>query len=320
LAFEWRNYNMMGYKFNHKCAVIRGAKVDDYLIKRNIFYQYDPREKYFILSSFHLNNKILPQLVQAIIKYKTPFLRGYPSSLEILADYILKNEIKIDFIKGINCSSENLFDYQRALIEAAFNAQIYDKFGNSEQTNMATQCNHSNGYHIVEEYGITELIDRKGNVVPATDITSLGEVVGTGFSNYATPFIRYKTEDYASYMVNNCPCKRSGRMFKTMQGRWFQQQVVTKDNALIAITALNSHSDVFDKVKQFQYYQDKIGELVLRLVVKKGFSARDEEKIKEELSIKLGESMFVKIRYLNEIPRTDRGKYKFLVQELMVNN
>jgi len=322
MAFEWREWNWMGYKFGDRCVVLRGNVVGRKENGRPAWWEYDVKNNYLILSTYDMTEENLSKYVQKIEEFKPMVIRGYPSALDILARFVKENNLKINVkrnIKAISTSSENLFSGQRLLIEKIFNCSIIDKFGNSEQTNIAGQCTKKEGYHIFMEYGITELIGENGNSVSEEGQT--GEIVGTGFTNYAFPLIRYRTEDFGVRINKQCSCGRSGLpLLKEIKGRWYQERVVTKNGNYIPITALNTHSDIFDNVKQFQYYQDSLDKIILRIVRKDNYTDIDTQKILRELNEKLKNQVKSEIQFLSEIPRTDRGKYRFLVQKLPIDS
>ena len=78
------------------------------------------------------------------------------------------------------------------------------------------------------------------------------------------------------------------------------------------------HSDIFDNVKQFQFYQEKKGEVTFNIVRMDTYTDSDTEYITEELHKKLGDDMKLTICFVGHIPRTERGKYRFLIQKLPV--
>ena len=91
---------------------------------------------------------------------------------------------------------------------------------------------------------------------------------------------------------------------------------MTKNRRLVSMTAVNMHSDIFDNVAQFQFHQEREGEALLRIVKKTGYGDRDTDRILRELERKFEGDVDVTIRFVDEIPRTRRGKYQFLIQEL----
>lgn len=114
-------------------------------------------------------------------------------------------------------SSENLYDWQNKLIVEALKITPFGLYGQTERLAMAAYCEYNNKYHIVPEYGIVELIDENGQII--TTPNQVGEIVATGFGNYAMPFIRYRTGDLASFSSNKCICGRSHRILSRIDGR-----------------------------------------------------------------------------------------------------
>lgn len=321
LAFEWRQWNWIGYHFHDKCVVLRGSVINRWEKGKRSLWEYDRFNNYLMLSTYDMTDYHLPHYVRMIEDFKPKIIQGYPSALSMLAQFIKSKNFSINVsknIKAISTSSENLFPVQKTLIEEVFNCPIIDKFGNSEQTNIAGQCDRREGYHQLREYSITELIDEKE--MPVTQEGETGEIVGTGFINYAVPLIRYKTEDFGVQTQKLCSCGRDALpLLKEIKGRWYQERIVTRNNNYIPITALNSHSDMFDNVKQFQYYQNRKDKLILRIVRKEKYTDTDTKKILAELNNKLKDQVSLEIQFITEIPLTDRGKYKFLIQKLPVS-
>ena len=82
---------------------------------------------------------------------------------------------------------------------------------------------------------------------------------------------------------------------------------------------MNIDTDAFDNVKQFQFYQEKVGEVVLNVVRKPAFGDSDAEYLYREVSRSCGDDVTVTIRYVDNIPLTTRGKYRYFVQNLPVH-
>jgi len=270
-----------------------------------------------VLSSYHLTDKNLPIYINKIQKFKPKQIIAYPSSITLLARFMKKNNYDpFKTLKVIVCGAETLYDWQRNLLEGFFKCRVFESYGHAEQAVHAGACEKSNYFHFFPEYGIVELLDKNGNAVKKEN--ELGEIVATGFKNYLFPFIRYRTGDLGVYTYKKCSCGRKYPMVKKIQGR-IQEFIVTKNNRLISMTAINMHSEAFDNVKQFQFHQGKKGQVVLNVIKKSDYTEKDTEKIKLELGKKLGDDADLEIKFVDEIPRTDRGKHRFLVQKLSVN-
>ncbi|MFA5317704.1 MAG: hypothetical protein WC369_09835 [Dehalococcoidales bacterium] len=318
-AIEWAFiktlWERVGYRFQDKSIILKGNVVA--AAEQGIFWEKTLFGRWLILSSYHMTDDNLPEYITRIRQFRPKYFQTYPSTINILARFMKKNGVKpFNSVRAVFCGSENIYPGQRELIEEVLNCRVYSWYGHAERVVLAGECEQSAHYHIFPEYGVTELVREDG--APVKDEEETGAIVGTGLTNYVMPLIRYKTDDMTVMVKGFCTCKRGYPLLKKVQGRWLQEFIITKNNRPIPITAINMHSDVFDNVAQFQFYQDKKEEVVFNVVKKPAYTDRDTEYIQRELSRKLGGDIDLIIRFVNHIPRTGRGKYRFLIQKLPV--
>src|SRR5439155_16803362 len=114
----------------------------------------------------------------------------------------------------------------------------------------------------------------------------------------------------------SCPCGRQYGLLKENRGRWLQEMLVGKFHNRISITALNMHNAIFDNVRQFQFYQNEIGKAELRLVPKHSYTQRDSEAILRAFREKMSDSIDVQLKFVEHLPPTERGKFRFIIQDL----
>jgi len=318
-AIEWAFmktlWDRVGYRFRDKCAVLKGYVVNS--AGQGKFWERTFFGRWLILSSYHMTGENLPKYIEKIKEFKPKFIQAYPSTITILARFMEEYKIEpFHSVKAILCSSENMYPGQRELLEDVFQCRIYTWYGHTERVVLAGECEKSTYYHVFPEYGIMELVKDGGK--PVKNEGDAGIIVGTGLTNYAMPLIRYKTDDLAVYTNQKCSCNRVYQLLKKVEGRWLQEFIVAKNNRLISMTAINMHSDVFDNVKQFQFYQEKEGEVIFNIVRKQSYTDQDTEYIRKELYKKLGDDVNLIIRFVDHIPRSQRGKYRFLIQKLPI--
>lgn len=315
LAYFQIAFDRINCTFKDKFVILRGAVIPS--ADKGKFWKYSLFGRCLFLSSYHLNQENLPKYIEKIRKFKPKFITTYPSTIAILAGFMKKNNLEpFPSLKAIICGAENLYDWQRDLLENFFQCRVFEGYGHSEQAVHAAACEKSNYFHVFPEYGIFELIDKNGK--PVNKENETGEIVATGFKNYIFPFIRYKTGDFGVYTNQKCSCGRNYPILKKIEGRRLQEFIITKNNRPIPLTAMNMHSDVFDNVKQLQFYQDKKSEVILKIVKADSYTEKDTEYIKQELSKKLGNDIDIIIQSVDEIPRTTRGKYNFIIQKLPI--
>ena len=310
-AFLWFLWSLKTIKLNDKFAVLRGNIVPDNKI---MYYHHKNR---LILSSYHLTDDNIEKMIKEIEKFNPDVIQAYPSALYLFTKWIQDNNYKWEIsLKAILTSSENLYGYQEILFKNIFKTQIFDLYGNSERTVMINRC-EKDGFHVLPFYGFTELINEKGEWCSKEN--ERGEIVSTGFNNYAFPFIRYKTQDIAINTNKKCECDRNWKLIKSVEGR-LQDYVITNKGHYISCDMITAsiHSDVLDNVKHFQFHQREKGKVVFKVIKNDKYSDKNTHCIRNELIKKLGNDIELEIRFVSEIPRTKSGKYRFLIQELPV--
>jgi len=313
-AFVWRQWNWAGYKLGQRRVILRGNLINRFRNRKRQWWEYKPANNTLILSSYDMTKEKLTKYIDKIKTFRPVAIQGYPSSLYILANFLKNRCSKLRNIKCILTSSEKLYRHQKETIEAYLGGRIYDLYGNTEASVLIMQCEKGR-YHIMPEYGITELIGEDGN--PVNEDGKIGEIVGTGFNNLAVPFIRYRTGDLGIYTQEKCSCCRQYQLIKGIEGR-SQEFFIAKDGDLISLGDMQIYF-VFDNVKQFQFYQEEKGKATFKIVKKDTYSEKDTQRIEKALEARFGERIDLKIRFVDNIPRTKSGKYRFLIQKLQID-
>ncbi|WP_166371947.1 phenylacetate--CoA ligase family protein [Psychromonas sp. SA13A] len=311
-AYLVDGWKKSGFKLGDVKAVLRGRVTGT---KGGVNRSYDSifREHYY--SSFHTSDNDMAEYVKHLQSLKKCFLHVYPSSIYQLARYIKKNNISITNVQAILAESENVYPEQRDFVESVFNCRYFSSYGHTEKLIAAGECEYSSNYHVWPTYGYFELIDEQGNVI--TKQGEVGEIVGTGFINTVMPFIRYKTGDYAEYVADCCDkCNRNHIIIKDIRGHNIQEHLVTNESNMISWSAINMHDDTFDDVLKYQFYQDTPGKAIIKVVVNKGFSDIQKDRIGKNIGQKLDGRVIVKVEIVENIELTERGKSVFVDQRI----
>ena len=311
-GFEWfwitNNWSKIGFNLGDYRAVLTNHKLNgkdyqvNYLLKE---YQYN---------NFSLNDKYMDFIIDHINSKKIKFLRAYPSAAYMLAKYIQRAK-KVTTLKYFLCGSENIFPFQKQLIQDELNIRMYSWYGHSEKLILAGENRVCENYHSIPFYGYTEIVDEKGNCVEKKGST--GELVGTGFMNTKMPFIRYRTGDFAEYVGETCPdCGHIGLTFKKVKGRWEGDRIYKSDNTIITTTALNLHSNIYDFIQNMQYVQEEKGVLEVRVIPGKNYTSSVREKILSEISRKVGSNLKVNLKEVNSVEYSAINKFQLLIQKI----
>lgn len=314
LAFFEHHWGWVNCSLKELSVVLRG----EFVGSEQKYFDYKPSKKEWRFSTYYLNERTFPLYLKKLNEIKPAFIQAYPSAAELFANLLLNSNLKIEFnLKAIMLGSENIYDEQIEFIEKVFNTRVHTWYGQAERVCLAAWTKNSKLFHVFPQYGLTELIDSSGNEIVKDDQT--GEIVATGFYNFAMPFIRYRTMDLATHTNQRSPDGLNYRLLKRIEGR-IQELIVTSTGRLISMTAINMHDETFDNVKQFQFYQDTPGKLILKILPSNKFSDKDLQRIYESLKFKLGSDTDLEIVLVDSIPRTRSGKLRFLDQKLEIKN
>lgn len=311
-GFEWfwmtNNWAKVGFTLNDYRAVLTNHKLNG----KN--YQIDHLLKEYQYNNFSLTDKYLDYIIEHINTKNIKFLRAYPSAAFMLAKYMLR-EKKSTTLKYFLCGSENVFKYQKELIEGALKIRMYTWYGHSEKLILAGEEKECDYYHSNPFYGYGEIIDEKGKRI--NEVGAIGELTGTGFINTKMPFIRYRTGDFAEYVGQVCPkCGHIGLTFKNVKGRWHGDIIYKSDGSHITTTALNLHNKFYDHIKALQYHQYKVGSLEVRVVPENNFTKDIKEKMTNDLKIKCGSGLDINVIEVPSVELSGINKFQLLIQKV----
>ena len=117
-----------------------------------------------------------------------------------------------------------------------------------------------------------------------------------------------------------CKCGRKFLLLENILGR-IQQFIVTKSKILLPLTGIYGLvAHCTQNVVECQFYQDREGEITLRIIKDKNYPNEDEKLIKNSFEKKFRDEINLMIEYIEKFPRTPRGKHRFLIQKLSVDS
>ena len=167
-------------------------------------------------------------------------------------------------------------------------------------------------HHEDFEFGILECL----NPEFLEDNLYRGEIISTGFSNKAFPFIRYKVGDVGIWSTNNCVCGRMSKVLKSIEGRVEDYVVAPEGGRFMRFDYLFKDTDTIKEAQVLQVEKDL---LVIRVVQKSGYSKKVEEEIEKNIKKYISTGFRVSFEYLDQIPRENNGKFR-AVKSMMNNN
>ena len=272
--------------------------------------QYMKNIIYF--STFDMSEQTMMKYAEILIKFKPKLIRGYPSALFNFADFIKKRNITDINPEVIISTGEKSFPFQKALIKEVFNSKIYELYGSNEFSNIACECNHHKGFHlIIDRYYIEVLKDGR----PA-EKGEAGEIIITDLYNYYMPFLRYKIGDRGILSDKHCSCGRSFPMLEEIEGRSFDR-IITLSGKVLGGFFWTYISRAVPGINQFQIVQKRKGCIDFNIVPGNDFKLESTKLLEKVIKDKAGENFKVDFKIVDKIPLTPSGKLRFIVSEIL---
>lgn len=311
-AFVLRSWSWAGYRHGYRMVQLKGR-----VVPRGKIYEFNKQENILYLSSYLMNEQNMSKYIDLIRDFDPLYFHVYPSTIELLAKYMKGNNVApFAKVKAILCASENIYPFQRMLIEQVLNARVFGHYGLAEHVATASECEKCNQYHLIPEHSFNFLVDDKGQEV--TRKGQSGEIVGTYFYNYVMPFINYRTGDIATLSSkDSCECGRHFRLLEKIDGRTVDLVRLsdgTKIPAYILICA--QHFKALDHIIKIQMIQEQQGKIILRIVKDAEYTDVDEREIAVNILDSVNGKIKLYFEYVTNIQTTERGKHRLFVNKL----
>lgn len=298
-----RNTIIWGRHIVNETLIHRLKKSLDYTIKR---FQY--------ICSYNFSIDSIPKYIRMINKFKPALITSYTTPLYYIAKYIKDKGIACHSPKAIITSAEKLFDYQRSIIEYAFKARVFNRYGCTEVGFIAAECEKHNGMHINADNLIVEFV-RNGKLVRPGEI---GEIVITDLNNYLMPFIRYKIGDAGIPCDDTCNCGIRLPLMKELEGRTVDI-IVTPDGRYIPGQLFQYMLDIVKGIEQFQVLQKEKHNIILKIVVNEDFQKNYLDILSDTLIQIIGKQIDLNIQIVDQIVPAKSGKYRYIMSEVPID-
>lgn len=308
IAFDYacifRFWGQAGYRFRDPFVALRsyvpsaeGASLWNYSRAQNTLY----------MSAYHLSPKTCESYLEAIRKFRPQYIRGYPSSVNMLAEYAAKYADDFRQVRGIFTASATLLPSERANIERVFGKKLYDWYGMTEPVAVITETLDHSFMSVNWEYGYCEFVE-------SPDLGSDEyKLVATGFHNPVMPFIRYDTGD----VVKLCPGERPESFLRGGDYPKVAKVLGKKDECLIMADGRRLPSLNFDtlfreqkEVMQFQLIQYGRAEVAARISLRPETQQVDllMKELRHKLLMRLGSEVDLSIQITDSFITSGDGK------------
>jgi phenylacetate-coenzyme A ligase PaaK-like adenylate-forming protein len=237
------------------------------------------------------------------------FLHVYPSSLYTFIDLVGENRFRSLPIRGVIAASEMFAADEQLTFEQGFGIKIAHWYGHSEYATLAYCCRDCRGFHFYPTYGYMELLP--------SETEGCRRVVATSFNRLGTQFVRYDTGDLAVDAVAGCSRDnflRSSAIVGRSQETFVDSSGRRRSLFGFAFGDLD-HDAFYDQIRDIQFVQEKVGCLLVRIVINPG---AEREKIERAFEHRFPVAS-LEFEYVCAIERSPNGKRKYFVDRLGTN-
>lgn len=274
----------------------------------------------------------IPASLQLASKLNVNTIHTTPTLAIILKDYLDRYPNLNKSLKFIKLGGEVVNPSKKKILQKLYpSLKIFTTYALCEggRAHVASQCPFLAGdnsriyYHPELRYFHFEIVDPDTgkNVEDGKN----GELVLTRFGNWATPIIRYKTGDLASFQNNNCPCGHPGPLLQIL-GRAKYDTVkvggVELRRGMVEKAILNL-KDYLDESFEVNVYENFLGnkpkiKVVINLQLRKGIkeSSALRQKIENEFLENLQLSPRLNLRRAVEVGLFESPQINFIKHPL----
>ena len=267
---------------------------------KDIFFGVD------YIPAFSLSDNDLERICSKLSKKDNYVVVGYPSSLNIIAEYAINKEIKLN-AKTVIGLGDKLFAHYRKNIQLAFKCKIHETYGSSEGFQIGFQSDLDYMY-VYSPQVYLELLDDKNNPVKEGQI---GNVVVTRLDNKNMPLIRYKLGDLAIMLPRNkFPSNRKYNfpLIERVIGR-NTDVVILPDNRKLIVHSFTGIFEYVNEIKQFKIVQKNKKGITIYFIPDKSFQKDVLVNVKEKLQkIILDDDFNIVFKKVTSIQGTKSGK------------
>lgn len=271
----------------------------------------------YYVDNSNLTTDKLSIVLEILNKKKIKIIRGYMTSLQILVDYAIENNIELihhpTFISGGELLQESL----RKKIVEKLQCSVVSQYANEECGVFGKSETNKIGSKIILNRANSIIEILKFNEDKPVDKGELGRIVVTDLTNYAFPMIRYEIGDIAT--IGEQTAEGNVLSIEKLYGR--KTDMIFKPNGDFINIWLSMPKEIMGNsaVKQWQFIQKSEKKYLLKLVTTDKLFMKRENDLIEMMKTILGETAVIQIEFVDTIPVLNSGKQRVIINEMLRN-
>jgi phenylacetate-CoA ligase len=280
----------------------------------------DPRNRFGnwllrrrLLNAFMLTDERIAAILGELREGPPQLVIAYAQAGYEVARFASRQGIAVPPQRGVIATAGTLYGFMREQLEDTFGCSVLNRYGSRETGDMAGECEHRSGLHVLPWSCHVEVLDPDGEPVgPGEE----GEIAVTGFTNRAMPLIRYLIGDRARLpeLEIACPCGRRTQMLAEVTGRSVDM-FLGPDGRMVDGEYFTHLMYFRPWLRQFQVVQKAPGEVVFRVAADGEVPSAEREEIAAKTQAILGDGCTVSFEQVEAIEPSASGKLRYTIRE-----
>lgn len=304
-AAAMRGDEWTGWRLGERQASVWGSAFEETSLHRLRRTASERARNFLFVAGFDLEPRVLERKIAQIYAYRPRLVTGYASILRAVAEGILASGRPPLRPVGIVSSAEPLPRETRDLVERAFGAPVFDRYGCRELGIVAQECGEHDGMHIFSPHVYVE-VDVDGRPAQPGET---GRLLITLLDNDSFPMVRYDVGDRATVAGDGpCPCGMSYPRLARVDGRALDVLWTSSGGALTGVFFPHLMKEHL-WAHAFQVVQSEDGSVELRVVTAEPPGPDAVAAVVDAVKDVMGDFP-VSLRRVDALERTPSGKVR----------
>lgn len=266
-----------------------------------------------VLNAFAMSPERMDAYLDALQAWQPKCLYGYASSVALLAAHAEARQrtLRLPALRVVCTTGEPLYPHQRDLIARVFGVLVANEFGSRDIGFTAHEA-PGGQMLLMSESHLVEVLDEAGQPVAPGET---GEAVISGLTSEAQAFIRYRTGDMLRLSSEPAAGGQGLHVIAEVTGRQ-TDFVVAADGRVMHALAVIYVLRAVPGIAQFKCIQHALDRMEVQIVPDANWSEAARHAVVAGLRARLGETLEVDLRMLDEIPPEASGKHRYVVSHV----
>ena len=246
---------------------------------------------------------------ERVERLRPDVLTGYGSYVEALVEHLAEHR-PAGLPRLVTYGGDGMSERGRRRIGEEMGIPVFSNYSAVEALYIGFECEAHRGHHINSDLCPVRLVDDAGRTVADGES---GEVVVSNLLGRGTMILNYRLGDVARWIPGPCPCGRKLPTLSFIEGRvddWLERA----DGSTLhpqAVRRLFAAEDRF--IRSYRIEQRSPNDFLLLIVAASEGRRELFGRLGDSFREALGPETTVEVRFVEELPRTARGKLRTVI-------